>query len=284
MKAPVVIAVIAAVVAATAPAWGASPRITVQTSISPRSIYFADVITARVDVFVDRRQVDPASIEVVTPLGPWRQLQPMHSATVNGSSVVHRTWWLTIACFAERCVPRVKSVQAFALPKLTVTARTTDGATLRLRQDWPTVNIATRFVPPDVNALVNLRTRTLVPAATFRLGSTWLATLLTIGGVLLIAFGLVYGVIEILRRRPSRGHVLDRRSPLVRTLELVRKARSGEVEERRRAVGLLARVLPEDGDGLASTASEVAWSTPDPSPDELEELARKVEAQYEESR
>ena len=105
----------------------------------------------------------------------------------------------------------------------------------------------------------------------------------TVVGALLVAGGLGLGVVELVRRRGRGRTVVDRRPSLVRSLELVRKAESGEVEERRRAVGLLARVLPEDDHGLAGAASEVAWSDADPSPDELEELARRVEAQFEES-
>ena len=277
----------AAMFAGTAPALAAAPSsappITVETSLSPRSIYFADVVSARVDVFVDRRRVDPASIQMSTPFGRWKQLRPVRSATESDSSFVHRTWWFTIACFAQSCVPRVKSVQADVLPKLTVSGRTTGGTTVQVRQPWPVLNVATRFAPPAVHALVNLKTQRSVPAATFRFSPTPLSLVFTVVGALLVAGGLGLGVVEFVRRRGTRRTVVDRRPSLARSLALVRKAESGEVEERRRAVGLLARVLPEDDHGLAGAASEVAWSDPDPSPDELEELARRVEDQFEES-
>ena len=124
----------------------------------------------------------------------------MRSATESDSSFVHRTWWFTIACFAQSCVPRVKSVQADVLPKLTVSGRTTGGTTVQVRQPWPVLNVATRFAPPAVHALVNLKTQRSVPAATFRFSPTPLSLVFTVVGALLVAGGLGLGVVE---SRPS---------------------------------------------------------------------------------
>ena len=257
--------------------------ITVETSLSPRSIYFADVVSARVDVFVDRRQVDPASIQTSIPFGRWKQLRPVRSATESDSSFVHRTWWFTIACFAQSCVPRVKSVQAAVLPKLTVSGRTTSGTTVEVRQPWPVLNVATRFAPPAVHALVNLKTNRSVPAATFRISPTRLSLVFTVVGGLLVAGGLGLGVVEFVRRRGTGRTVVDRRPSLVRSLELVAQGRE------RRGRGTATRCR-SSGPRPARGRSRPRWSRlggrlvgPDPSPDELEELARRVEAQFEES-
>jgi hypothetical protein len=276
------VAALALVAAVTA--FGAGqPPITVETSVSPRSIYFADVVTARVDVFVDPRRVDPTSLQLLTPFGSWHQLQAVREASTTGSTVVRRTWWFTIACFAQNCVPEVKRVDSVALPKLTVVGRTTGGSTVTVHQAWPTINIGTRFAPPGVHALVNLHANTLVPALGFRFDPSWVWVILVVAGALLIVLGLTFATRECLRWRATRRTHVDDRPVLVRSLALVRQAESGEIEERRRAVGLLARILPTDGNGLASAASAVAWSTDDPSPDDLENLARRVEAELEEA-
>jgi hypothetical protein len=270
---------------AVASAYASAPQlITVHTSISPRSIYFADVVTARVDVFVDPRQIDPASLQLLTPFGPWRQLDGQRQSSMSGSSVVHRTWWFTLACFAQSCVPQVKSVQVFTLPKLSVIGRTPGDTMVTVHQSWPTINVATRFAPPGVHALVNLRSNTIVPALDYRFDPSWAWVVLVVVGVTLIVIGLTFATLGFLRRRAARRILLDTRPALVRSLEVLRRAQGGEVEERRRAVGLLARVLPTEGDGLASAASAVAWSSDDPSPDDLERLARRVEAGLEEAR
>ncbi len=205
MKALLSATVAAIVLLTAAPSFGASPQpIKVETSISPRSIYFADVVTARVDVFVDPRQVDPASIRLLTPFGAWRQLQGEREASTSGSRVVHRTWWFALACFAQRCVPQVKSVHVFALPKLTVVGRTNGGSTFTVHQTWPTINVGTRFAPVGPHALVNLRTDTLVPALGFRFDPSWVRVVLVVGGVLLIVLGLTFATIESLRWRAAR--------------------------------------------------------------------------------
>jgi hypothetical protein len=284
VKALLTATVAAIALLAAVPAFGAGPQpITVETSISPGSIYFADVVTARVDVFVDPRQVDPASLQLLTPFGAWHQLQAVREASTSGSTVVHRTWWFTIACFSQGCVPEVKSVHAFAFPRLTVVGRTTGGSTVTAHQTWPTVNVGTRFAPAGPHALVNLRTNTLVPALGFRFDPSGVWIVLVVVGALLIVLGLTVAIIEYLRWRAARRTHVDTRPALVRSLELVREAESGEVAERRRAVGLLARILPTEGNGLASAASAVAWSTEEPSADDLEELARRVEAELEEA-
>jgi hypothetical protein len=99
-------------------------------------------------------------------------------------------------------------------------------------------------------------------------------------GGLFVAAALLLLVREIVVwRRASRDGV-DHRPPLVQALALVREAQRRDVEDRRRAAGLLARTL-ENRQDLSGTASEVAWSATQPSPDELEDLARAVESDLE---
>jgi len=263
------------------PAAGAR-ALTVQTSVSPESIYVADVVTARVDVFFDPRLVDVRTIRVTSSFGLWQELQPIRSSYASSPTIGRRTWLFTLACLSLSCIPRAKMVESFALPPVTVTAQTLRGSSLKARKPWPVINVAGRFVPPNVHAPVRLRTQTMVPAATYRLNPEWLARTLDVIGALIIAVGLGVGAREITRWRGSRNRVVDTRPPIVRTLELVREARDLDVEVRRRAVGLLARVLPHDRQDLASAASEVAWSVNEPSADNVDEIVCRVEAQLEE--
>jgi hypothetical protein len=73
-----------------------------------------------------------------------------------------------------------------------------------------------------------------------------------------------------------RRRTPDTRSALERALALVREAESREPEDRRRAVGLLARVLRRRDDGLARAAGDLAWSEPEPAPSELAALVSRV--------
>ena len=62
----------------------------------------------------------------------------------------------------------------------------------------------------------------------------------------------------------------------------MRQAQRRDVEDRRRAAGLLARSLPAEGTRLSGAASRLAWSKPQPTPDGLEELAQTVESELKE--
>jgi hypothetical protein len=72
-----------------------------------------------------------------------------------------------------------------------------------------------------------------------------------------------------------------RRSPpltgLARAVALARQAERRPTPDRRRALGLLARLLGSRDPRLAGAADELAWSAPDPSRDALAELVTQVE-------
>jgi hypothetical protein len=273
---------VAALLAGPGRALAAAP-VAVQTSFSPASIFFADRVTARVDVVADRRQVDAGSIVVEPSFGPWTEVGPRRSASAESSTVARRTWWYTLACLTLECVPKTQAVQAFRLPPVTVTAKTRNGGTLTVSKPWPALDVSGRFPPPpntDVSPL--FRVVATVPAAAFRVGPGPLALGLDGVGALLIAGALGFAGYELYRRVSRRGRRVDAAPPLARALALVRDSQSRGVDDRRRAAGLLARTLPDDANGLESDASQVAWSAPEPTPARLEELARTVEESLEE--
>jgi hypothetical protein len=272
--------VVFAVLAVPASAFGARP-LTVQTSVSPAWLYFADAVTARVDVLVDSRQVDPRSVQLGASFAPWQQIAPAGSATERSGAIVRLTYRFHLACLAFACIPASTVVQPFRLRSLTITARRLDGSSVALRRAWPVLHVAGRFPPPTaLTATPTLITRTVVPAATYRFNATLLAWVLDGVGGIVIAVALGFGAVEFARWRSGRRDLaVDTRPPLARSLALVREAQSRDPEDRRRAVGLLARTLPPTTSGLTSVASEVAWSLPEPLPDDIENLVRAVEAE-----
>ena len=268
---------------AMASASSAGP-LTVKTSVAPSWFYLADTVTARVDVLFNPRVVDASSIRVTPSFGIWSELEPERSSSSKGGAVERLSWSYTISCLTFACVPKGTTVQVFRLPPAIVAAKRLDGSSLQVSQAWPALNVAGRFLPPALpNVRPSMRIQTSVPAATYRLPPTVLAAALDVIGAVLIALGLGLAGLWIARAWIVRHPTLDTRPPLVRALALVRQAQGRQADDRRRAAGLLARTLPEDGDGLTALASEVAWSKPDPSPTRLEELARTVETGLEES-
>ncbi len=228
--------------------------------------------------------MDAGSILVEPAFGDWSQVGPTRTASDESSTVAHRTWWYTLACLTLQCVPKKQAVQPFQVAPVTVTARTNDGATIRIRKTWPSLGVSGRFPPPpntDVSPL--FRIVATVPAATYRVGPSSLALGLDGLGALLIAAALGFGAFELVRWWGRRERKVETAPPLARALALVRDSQTREVGDRRRAAGLLARTLPADADELSSNASRVAWSGPEPTPTRLEELARTVEDELEES-
>jgi hypothetical protein len=277
-----IVGAIVGMLALASSASGAGP-LTVETSVSPAWLYFADTVTAQVDVRFDRRRVEASSIQVNPSFGIWRELEPARSSSAEGGTIARRTWWFTISCLAFACVPRGTTVQLFQLPPVTVAAKTLDGSSLQASGAWPDLNVAGRFLPPELaNVRPALRLQARAPAATYRLNPTSLALMLDVIGAVVIALAVGLGGLGVARSWAARHPTVDNRPPLVRALALVRQAQGRAPEDRRRAVGLLARTLPEEGSGLTVAASEVAWSMPEPSPGRLEELARSVETELEE--
>jgi hypothetical protein len=80
-------------------------------------------------------------------------------------------------------------------------------------------------------------------------------------------------VLLIVRRRRRPASVDE----LGRALRLAREAERRPEQDRRRALGLLARLLEARDRRLAGTASDLAWSKPTPERDALTTLVRDVE-------
>jgi hypothetical protein len=257
----------------------------VKTSVSPGWSYFADQVTARVTVVYNPSRIDASSIRVTQSFDPWEQLGPASISSTGGTTTALRTWTFEISCLTIPCLPKGTNVQTYRLPPVTVAARQPDGTAVAVTRAWPGIDVAGRFLPPTNGSVrPQLRLQTGLPAPNYRVGPTRLALALDAFGALLIASSLGLLVWLGIRALSARRSPVDRRTPLVRALTLVRQAQHREESDRRRAVGLLARTLPRDDGELPGRASEVAWSKPQPSPTSLEDLAAAVEAELRESR
>jgi hypothetical protein len=257
---------------------------TVRTSIVPPWVYFADAVTVYVDVSYDPALVDPSSLRLQTRFAPWDQIGPEHVAAAENGTLGRRSWRFTLACLSLGCLPRGTSLQRFHLPAVTLTGTARTGAFFTVRRNWPVIKLAGRFRPAQTTGLRPVfRLNSAVPAATYRVAPAPLALALALFGALILVAGLAVGAFELVRWRAGRRGVVAV-PPLVRAVELLRQAKSREPADRRRAASLLARTLPRDDNGLASSAAEVAWSPADPAPERLEELARAAETRLAEDR
>lgn len=273
-KAWALVATAVAVLAASPASALAGAPLTVNTSVSPRFIYFADKITARVTVIADRRLVDPASLRVSAPVGDWEQITPMRTTSTSAGPFTRRSWSFELACLRIACLPGGKPLTV-RLPASTVSAKRVDGSTLSVKRPWPAVSIAPRFGKAAPGSTPRFALDRQLPAVTYRVGPNALAYGLDAGALLLAAVALLIVVRLVLRRRRARAREV---APLARALAFVRQAKERPVDDRRRAAGLLARTLAaEREDPLSAAASNVAWSAGEPAPTGLEDLARSVE-------
>jgi hypothetical protein len=279
----VLVVALAGVLIAAGPAAGAD-SLTVSTSVSPHWLYFGDKVTTLVDVRFDPGRVIAGSILVEPSLAPWEQIAPARTSTVIAGSLGHQTWTFTIACISIECLTRGTAVQRFHLPPVLVTARTRSGKSISRRSAWPELRIAGRFAPAHTVGLRPVfQLNTQVPAAIYRTNPNSFALVLDVIGGLLVVLALAFGTAGIARWRAARRFAVDATPPLVRALALVRESQYRDVDDRRRAASLLARMLSRESNGLRSTAAELAWSPSDPTPVRLEELAQAVESTLEES-
>jgi hypothetical protein len=146
--------------------------------------------------------------------------------------------------------------------------------------EWPSVEVASRVTPDDLEALRWRASETDLPTTTTRVGPVGLAV------VLLALAAVLVGVAIWLARRLWRTEpeivaedVGPERSPLERALGLVlADTQNGAAPpDRRRALERLARELAVmDQPGLADDARALAWAPRSASNEEIAGFARRV--------
>jgi hypothetical protein len=240
------------------------------TTLGPSPALFGDRITATVSVVVDRSAA--SVVRVVADFGPLDVLAgPVRERVDRGTHATLRFSW-EVACLSEDCVPTRSSRQIVLPPVRLVGAAP---ATV----PWPPLTVVGRVSVKDAAAATPpFRLETQLPRPTYRvspaglpLALDFLAAALVLAGVLLVAR-------ELVRRRRRREEArLAALSPLERALLYAREAEQRGPVDRRKALGLLARVLGGRAESLAGTASELAWSPHKPSPAQVESLVGDVE-------
>ena len=280
------IAVVAVLVAAAAVAvvllLGASanvPMITppaaiaVHAQFDPATPEFGDRIDAKIVIALNARAVRPRTLRYSYGLAPLTQLGRAQSSRFVSGDLELVTIVTPVTCVTAACVSR-KGVTTLTFPPVTATVSRTTGARQSVSTRWPALPIRGRVLASDLaSSSPKFQGSASPPAPSFSVAPSTLATLLDVLAALCAvgAVGLVaWQAMVIVRRRPARE--VD---ALERALRLAREAESQPVPHRRRALGLLARLLGRDG--LSSTASDLAWSEHQPEPDELEALVSEIE-------
>ena len=260
-----------------APVTGLEPEraLTVRASFEPPAVQFGDRVVARVVVLADRGALDTSRLRVTEDIAPLAPLGRPHVSWTTRGRLLVASYELSAVCLSEECLARAGSKQ-LRLPAARAEAPRRSGGVARAESAWPVLEVGGRVTAADLRpSRPPFRADTSAPAVSYRIAPSTLALLLDVVAAVLAAAGLAFGLWQaaVLARRTRSS---DTRNELERALALVREAESRRPEDRRRAVGLLARVLRRRNERLAAAAGDLAWSQATPAPDELAALADLV--------
>lgn len=265
-------ALVALAFVAPTPAHAAETPLVVRASLAP-SVLFGDRVEARVTVAANPDAVDVSSIRVTAPLVPFTQLGPMRSSHVSQGPVEVVSFRVTASCLEQRCV-QAQGPHVLQLPMARVSARATDGRELTASASWPAVTVRGRVPASARDSTGQFRTDLDPPPVTYRLSPGPASTALFLAAAALALVALAVAGILTVRFVRRRNDVPL--SELERALLLARQSERRPAPDRRRAVGLLARVLHTEEPPLAERASTLAWSAREPASDSVSTLVDDV--------
>jgi hypothetical protein len=258
-----------------APAATAARPLTVQARLDEPAVAFGSPVRARIVVRLDPSRVVPGSLRIVSDLAPLSTLAETRTTRTEGRNAVVVTLERTAVCLAAACVVAGRDATP-ALPRARVSVSSRDGRTLRAAAAWPRLRVRGRVAPADLaKTRPPFRADTAPPPPSYAIAPSTLIRLLAVVAALLGlgAAALVAG--EVVRATRRRHFVpVDE---LARAVRLVREAGARPPGDRRRALGLLSRLLVARDPGLAGSASDLAWSRPPPASEQLDSLAGEVE-------
>jgi hypothetical protein len=241
-------------------------------------VQFGDRVVARVVVLADRSLLDTRRLLISAGVAPLSQLAAPQVTHANRGRLAVETYAVPAVCIDERCLAGRRPRQ-LRPPAVHVTAPRAHGGTIAAAARWPMLEVRGRVDAADLaSGRPSFRADRSFPAVTYRMSPHRLATWLDVIAALLAVAGVAWAAWQaavLVRRRRS----LDARSELERAVALVREAETRPADDRRRAVGLLARILRSGDAPLAPEAGDLAWSRPKPDPSELAALAARVEGE-----
>jgi hypothetical protein len=245
--------------------------VSVNAALDPDTVEFGDPVTATVTVLLDRG-VRPSDVRVQENLAPLTQLGQTRVTDVTrdgGHTIIYSA---TATCLDEGCLSTTGS-RSVALRPAVVRARGLAPVTAV----WPVLQVRQRVTRADAaRTRPPLRSDTTPPPVGYRLAPARLARVLEVAAAVLAAAAVLLAAWTAagLKRRRRRPAAL---TGIERALALAREAERRPPPDRRRAVGLLARLLGSRDAELADAADDVAWSASAPTPDAVSKLVTRVE-------
>jgi hypothetical protein len=257
------------------------PAVLAETWVSPRSHTFGDPVVATLALHFDRRVVDPDSVRVDASFAPYQPAgEPAVERSSAGDLVRLRYRW-ALSCLSQECAPS-GSGRTFDFRLTRVDYRTYNAGRGADAFDWPTVEVASRLSPFDVERAQWRGDVRELSEASYRVSPGVLGAGLLGGALVLLLAAVALALRLAPRRRPHEEEAVEapETTALERALELVAATGvNGNVSERRRALERLARELGVAGlPDLGARTRRLAWSAQEPSAAEADALTRDVRA------
>jgi hypothetical protein len=269
--------VLAALLAAGIFAAGATAApVAVRATFDTPTVQFGDPIRTHVVVVLDATRVRSGSLRIADDLGPLTSVSEGETTRTAQGRTLTVAVTRTFSCLSSACVAANGDATP-ALPRVTASVLTRDGETLRATSAWPTLHVRGRVSRADLaRSRPPFRADTSPPPPSYRLAPGTLAWLLD-GLAIALALGAVALAAYEVRRLAGRGRAQPTADELERALRFARESEDRPPPDRRRALGLLARVLGARDRPLSGPASDLAWSKPEPEREALATLVADVE-------
>jgi hypothetical protein len=264
-------------------------------SLTPTTHFFGDIVTARVEVRIDRRLLDPAKLRVEADFKPYELVGEVERHRRDLDDYTRLRYEYALRCLTLGCIPEQLQTELGAQEGARGERRTLRFPPAQIRYDdpsgefpgvlrtvsWPPVTSVSRLNEAQSEAEFPFRaTPEALP------GPSYLAApALVVGGLLLVGLALLTWPVRLGVRawRERRPPVVEEEeapslTPLERVLLLVEWARERpDGDDRRRTLEVLADELERTGAAtLSDQASELAWSRDAPSPEAVSALLERV--------
>ena len=241
----------------------AAAPVVVRATFDASTVQFGEAIDTHVVVVLDGARVRPDSLRIVDDVAPLTPLSSARTTRIVHGDTITVAVARTYSCYSSACVAANGDATP-SLPRVTATVVTRDGKTVRATATWPTLHVRGRVSKADLaRSRPPFRADTTPGPPSYRLAPSTLAWLLDglalVLGLAAAALAAHTGL-RLLRRRRA----VPAADELERALRLAREAEARPAPDRRRALGLLARLLGGRDRRLSGAASELAWARPEP--------------------
>lgn len=259
-------------------------------SIVPTTHLFADSVTARLDILLDRRLLDPDRVDLKTSFAPYEEVGAKRFERRDSGPYTRLRYEFTLRCQTIACVPETLDIalgpggargerRTFRLAPADVLYDDPEGELPPVLRSvpWPSLTSVSRISVAEVQSEFPFRSSpAILPSPSHRVAPWLLAGGLGLAALASLVWPLTLGVRSWRARRPPPVDSPEPElTPLERALRLVEQA--SEDDDRRGALEQLAAELGRmDGASLAGEASALAWSRTTPTADDALTLVGRV--------